>query len=368
MRALGVGALVVAWAALAQAQPTAEQKTPYALAWVRDDGAESCPAGRDFADEVTRRLGRSPFDARADRAIEIRVDRDGSAYRSHVIARERDGRVAGQRTLSSPNDCAPLFSATALAVALLIDPEATLHADAGATQAVAQFEVPPRPAPSAPPPPEPASVPPPRRAPTPPPTEPAPPSRNDVGSVSARAALAIGVVPGVVPGAELFVRTRLGDGTGPGLGWSASALYLASGDASALGTTFEVGLTSFSLAALLELVDSRAFTAGLDAGVHAGALRTAVLPPPSNGTSVVATDPGDFFYLSLGAGFHAEARLTRWLVLNARAGALFPLLRRRLEVTRASTGSSAETLANTEVWLQPAVGALGALGLGVPFR
>jgi hypothetical protein len=192
--------------------------------------------------------------------------------------------------------------------------------------------------------------------------------RANLGVVSARAALALGVVPGIVPGAELVVRRRLGSGTGTPFGWSASALYLASGDASAAATTFEVGLTAFSLAALLELVDSRTFTAGLDAGVRVGALRAAVLtPPPTNGISVVATDPGDFFYLSLGAGLHAEARLTSWLFLDAQAGALFPLIRRRLEVTRVSDGTSAETPANTEVWLQPAAGALGSLGLGVPF-
>jgi len=362
MRVFGVGALVVAWAASAHGETVADAKTPYALAWVRDDGAEGCPAGRDFADEVTRRLGRSPFDARADRSIEIRVDRDGAAYRSRVVVRERDGRVAGQRELSSPTDCAPLFSATALAVALLIDPEATLQADASATQAVAQFEVAPHPAPSAPTPPPPVAAPPPPRPPAPPPTAPAPP-RTDAGSASARATLAIGVVPGSVPGAELVVSRRLGGR----LGVSASALYLASGDASAEGTTFDVGLTAFGLGGLFELVDAPALTAGLDAGVHAGALRAAVLtPPPSSGTAVVPTNPGDFFYLSIGAGLHAQIRLAPWLLVDVQAGALVPIIRRRLEVTQAA--ASGETPTGTEVWLQPAVGGVGALGLAVPFH
>ena len=364
MRALGVGALVVAVSASAHAEPAADTKTPYTLSWVRDEGAESCPAGRDFADEVTRRLGRSPFDTRADRAIEIRVDRDGAAYRSRVVVRERDGRAAGQRLLSSPNECAPLFSATALAVALLIDPEATLHADATATEAVAKFEVaepPPSPSPPAPAPalspPAPACPPPPEKSPTTPPD-------HDAGGASARAALAIGMVPGVVPGAELVVHKRF-SGRFSG---AASALYLASGDATAAGATFDVGLTAFNLAGLLDLVDSGAFAAGVELGAWAGALRTAVqTPPPSNETWLVATIPADSFYLSADAGLQARLRIAGPVLLEARALAVVPLLRQRLEVQAASSGLPGQTPANTEVWLQPAVGGLGSLGLGVSF-
>jgi hypothetical protein len=364
MRALGVGAFVVALSASAHADPAAELKTPYALAWVRDEGTEGCPAGRDFADEVTRRLGRSPFDARADRAIEIRVDREGAAYRSRVVVRERDGRVAGQRLLSSPKDCAPLFSATALAVALLIDPEATLHADASATEAVAKFEVVEPPPAASPPPKAPARAPIPSCPPPAPDPSPTPPLRSDVGGVSMRAALAIGMVPGVVPGAELFVRKRLGER----FSGAASALYLASGEATAAGATFKVGLAAFNLSGLLELVDSETFATGVELGAWAGALRTAVqTPPPADGAWLVATTPADAFYLSVDAGLHARLRLAGPVLLEARALAVVPLLRHRLEVKAASAGAFAETPANTEVWLQPAASGLGTLGLGVPF-
>ncbi len=363
MRALGVGAFVVAVSASAHAEPAADTKTPYALSWVRDEGAESCPAGRDFADEVTRRLGRSPFDTRADRAIEIRVDREGGAYRSRVVVRERDGRVAGQRLLSSPNDCAPLFSATALAVALLIDPEATLHADATATEAVAKFELaePPT-APTAPVPP-PAAPPAPVCPPPPAPSVPTPPS-PDVGGASARAAIAIGMVPGVVPGAELLVHKRFSGR----FGGAASALYLASGDATGAGATFDVGLTAFNLSGLFDLVDSGAFAAGVELGAWAGALRTAVqTPPPANDTWLVATIPADSFYLSADAGLHARVRIAGPLVVEARALAVVPLIRQRLEVRAAASSVPGQTPANTEVWVQPAVGGLGSLGLGVSF-
>lgn len=363
MRAFGVGALVVVWSTAVHAEaPDADAKPPYALAWVRDDGAEGCPAGRDFADEVTRRLGRSPFDARADRAIEIRVDREGTAYRSHVVVRERDGRVAGQRALSSPNDCAALFSATALAVALLIDPEATLQADARASEAVARFEVP---EPQAPP-----------RAPTLPPTASAPrteerprgpagsiPPPADAGHAAAHAVLGLGVVPGGAPGAELSVSKRLLDRLSAGV----SALYLAPGDAASHGVTVDVALTAFNLSALVELVDASAFATGVEAGAWLGALHTSVETTASpGGAPLVPTHPGDLLYASMDAGLHARFRLTRGLLLEARALALVPLVRRRLEIVTAPS-TVTENQPNSEVWVQPAVGGLGSLGLGVPF-
>jgi hypothetical protein len=266
--------------------------------------------------------------------------------------------------LSSPNDCAPLFSATALAVALLIDPEATLHADATATEAVAKFEVaepPPAPTPPAP---APAAAPPAPACPPPPAASlPAPPE-HDAGAASARAAIAIGMVPGVVPGAELVVHKRF-SGRFSG---AVSALYLASGDATAAAATFDVGLTAFNLSGLFDLVNSDAFAAGVELGAWAGALRTAVqTPPPANDTWLVATVPADSFYLSADAGLQARLHLAGPLLLEARALAVVPLIRQRLEVSAAASGLPGQTPANTEVWLQPALGGLGSLGLGVSF-
>jgi hypothetical protein len=366
MRAVGVGACVLGLATTARAESTGEAPNSYALAWVRDAEAGSCPAGREFADEVTRRLGHSPFDQRAERAIEIRVEHAGTTFTSHVYVRDRDGLVVGQRVLSSPDDCKALFSATALAVALLIDPERALHADAGATRAVARFEVPEPPAPPAPP--EPTTPAPaasrvagarPRAV----DTTPTPTPRGDAGEALAQAAVAAGVVPGVAPGAELFVRKRLGERTGVAL----SALYLGSGEASVGATTLEVGLTTFGLSAELDLfAASPTFSAGIDVGAKAGALRTSVrIAPESGGTSVVPSDPGDFFFAALDAGLHARIGVASAVVLEARALALLPLVRRSLEVT--SAPSFGGTPPNTPVWTQPVLGGLGTLGLGVPF-
>src|SRR5688500_9055900 len=65
----------------AAAPDSTGQTESYSLAWVRDDGAESCPTGRELARDVTLRLGRSPFDETAPRSIEIRVERTATGFR-----------------------------------------------------------------------------------------------------------------------------------------------------------------------------------------------------------------------------------------------------------------------------------------------
>src|SRR6187402_1032267 len=90
--------------------PAAPDPGTYALSWVRDDGAESCPAGRELARDVTARLGRSPFDETAARTIEIRVERTATGFRSRVHVRGVDDGVLGRRMLTSDEpSCAPLF-------------------------------------------------------------------------------------------------------------------------------------------------------------------------------------------------------------------------------------------------------------------
>src|SRR5688572_21992886 len=55
-------------------EPVPEER--YSLSWVRGEGAEDCPPRSELANEVTKRLGRSPFEETATRSIEIQVDRD----------------------------------------------------------------------------------------------------------------------------------------------------------------------------------------------------------------------------------------------------------------------------------------------------
>lgn len=346
--------MTLAWPAFGADPPAASTNT-FALAWVRDDGAEGCPAGRDFADEVAHRLGRSPFDARAPRSIEIHVERDATEFRSRVFVREQDGGVTGRRVLASP-DCRALFSATALAVALVIDPDVALREDATATQSVARFELPepPRlPTSSAP-----AGV----TSPTPTPSTPDRPAasqpargRPDRASAALNAALTVGLLPESTPGVELRVRAR------PLAHWqfSAGALYATPGTATTDAASFGVSLTAFSLSALLDLVDTPALGVGVEAGAWAGALHVAVRPS-SAASTVTPTRPGDFPWFAASAGLSLEVRPTRTWFFDAAALGVASLMRRELEITTEGGDAAA-------VWTQPVVGGLFSAGFGANF-
>src|SRR5687767_9809216 len=94
---LALGLARPAFAQVPAELPSASDPNTYSLAWVRDDGAESCPTGRELAKDVTARLGRSPFNENADRSIEIRVERTATGFRSRVHVLASDGHVLGRR-------------------------------------------------------------------------------------------------------------------------------------------------------------------------------------------------------------------------------------------------------------------------------
>jgi hypothetical protein len=355
---LRVGVLVVALATSAHAAAPEAAASRYALAWVRDEGAESCPAGRDFAEEVSRRLGRSPFDQQAERTIEIQVRRDAGTYTSRVYVREQNGHVLGQRTLASGEDCAVLFSATALAVALLIDPDATLHANVNAGEAVAQFETPPPPTIPAEPP-KPASTavaapPPPLPARREPEFVPMPRVPPEVASIALHGVLALDLVPGAKPGLELAASARLSHR----LSVNAAASYAAPGDVTHEGTSFAVGLTALSLSAAYDFVNDGTVSAGAEAGAWLGVLRASLRSTTDE--SVVAKDAGDLPFLAASAGLGLRVHATHALFVEARALALVPLVGRKLEL-------ASNRGAPVSVWTQPGLGAFGAAGVGVSF-
>ena len=128
---------------IANAQKDANGATgTYALSFVRGAGAEGCPNRHDLEREVSEKLGRAPFEPAASRSIEILTERTPEGHRSVVSVIDRDGKLIGRRVLLDETaTCAPIFSATALAVALLIDPEAALSRDSHANEAVGRFEV-----------------------------------------------------------------------------------------------------------------------------------------------------------------------------------------------------------------------------------
>lgn len=86
--------------------------------------ALSCPPEEALRAAVVERLGGlEPFRATARRRFGVAVRRAGSGVVARITLVEPDGRPGGTRRIVAPTlDCAALFDATALAVALAIDP------------------------------------------------------------------------------------------------------------------------------------------------------------------------------------------------------------------------------------------------------
>jgi hypothetical protein len=100
------------------------------LSWVELPGAEACGGATSIAKAVEQRLGRvalvSP--AQADLSIEGRAERVGSRLRAVLVLRDGSGVQLGSREIESEAvDCSELRETVALAVALMIDPDAVLH-------------------------------------------------------------------------------------------------------------------------------------------------------------------------------------------------------------------------------------------------
>lgn len=339
-------ALCVAGEANAQSAPAHDVAT-YELSFVRGAGAEQCPSRRELEREVSLRLGRSPFAAAALRSIEISMEASSGGFRSVVSVLDRDGKLLGRRALADETPtCAPIFSATALAVALLIDPEA-LSGDARAN--VGRFEVD---EPASPPPalPAPAPVvppaPPPERA--VPSSAPVPaPRTTPVAIVGADALVAIGLVPAVSPGVGISANGFVSEHWGI----SISALYVAKGDETQGTATLDVSLTTFGLGVALLAVSTPSLRLSPEFGLLVGAHHVAVEGAP-------AVDAGDQAFFALDAGVRLQARVINGVFVTLRAGAVVPLVRR---------GFAAEGNEEEPIWREPPVAGIASLGLGWAF-
>src|SRR5262245_12313601 len=333
--------------ASAQAEPKRETGT-YSLSFVRGAGAEACPSRLELEREVSTRLGHSPFDPNAERSIEILTERTPEGYRSIVSAIDREGKLLGRRVLLGEEpSCAPIFSATALAVALLIDPEAALSRNSGANEAIGRFEVDePPPAPPAPPPAVPAPAPLVAPPPPPPPAPMAPPRETPLAVTGAEAVVTLGVVPAVSPGVGVFTEGF----PGGRWGFALSALYVSKASITEGDTTLDVSLTTFGAALTFSPVSSRSFRLVTDAGLSAGALHVGVLGAP-------AIDSGDHGTVGLGFGARAEATVMNGVFFGVRVGAAVPFFRRELSVQGTQE----------VIWREPAIGGLASLGLGWAF-
>ncbi len=134
-RACAIAAGAFALVAMQENAARAESK-PSSLSWVRLDGADSCIATQALARAVEARLGHSVFvsPSAAELSVEGRVGPvTGDVavkWRATVTLRGKDGLALGTRTMESGDAaCSGLDDKLALAIALMIDPDALSHPD-----------------------------------------------------------------------------------------------------------------------------------------------------------------------------------------------------------------------------------------------
>jgi|HubBroStandDraft_1064217.scaffolds.fasta_scaffold13001_4 hypothetical protein len=127
-------AVVLLWTCMVSfmAQPAIADPSPaVALSWVDLPGAEGCGGAPALAKELEGWLGRHALvsPSQADLSIEGRAERsiESGGWRATVELRDVRGLVLGTRELTSDApDCGPLRDSAALAIVLMIDPNAAL--------------------------------------------------------------------------------------------------------------------------------------------------------------------------------------------------------------------------------------------------
>jgi hypothetical protein len=347
--ALGSTALALLAAVPAHAADSAPTTPPptYALSWVRAEGAEDCPTGRVLATEVERRLGRAVFDAAAERSFEVEVTRFGKTYRSDVYVRDAGGHTIGHRSLQSDEPgCSALVNATALAIALVIDPEAAAH-EPPASKGVAAFEpsgvevapLAPSPAPAAVPAPAPAPPPVEMRLPL--------PARPTALTASARAQLTAGLVGATSPGFELSFSAR------PGRRWGlevSGSYALAQTLTRGIGS-LDLGLTRASALVTFDAGRSERVRLFVAAGPALGAFHVAVRRPAP------VTSPGDFWFVAGQFEAALQVSVIDGIFIDLGADGFLPLGRQSFLVRGQSEA----------VFRQPVFSGLGFLGAGAMF-
>lgn len=125
--AMGAAALLI----LCVAAPARAGEKTSSLSWVELPGAEGCGGAAAIAKAVEQLLGRSALvsPAKADFSIEGRAERLGTRLHAVLVLRDGTGAQLGVRELESDDpDCGELRGNVVLAVALMIDPDAMLHA------------------------------------------------------------------------------------------------------------------------------------------------------------------------------------------------------------------------------------------------
>jgi hypothetical protein len=321
---------LVAFPARAEAPPA------YELSVARLEGAGSCPDRTYFQRGVAARLGRVPFAEPAERTIETVLSRRGDGWHAEITLRDAQGIELGRRGIDATGpDCGPLAQATTLALALTIDPDAALG--------VPGTGPPPEPSPVAP---SPLSPPPcperacPAAAPCPRAVCPVPPERPYLAA-SARAILAMGLIPGPAPGVALVA-----EGGSRTLRGELGLLFLPEKPAD--DARFAFGLTSAAAGACAALPPLGRLELGLCGEIQLGALHAVV-------HELSPVDPGDQLWLAASLGPRVALDVWSPLTLEVGISAVAPLLDRTFDVAGIQE----------PVFRPASVGAVSFLGVGI---
>ena len=281
---------------------------PVRFSWVRGEGAEGCADQQRIAEQVSARLGKSPFSAEAPRSIEAVVSRAEHGYRAVIFVRGEGAGPVGTRELGSEAvGCASIEAASVLAIALAIDPD-------GALRAPETPPLPALPAPPAPPPPLPAPFVPAPRPIAPPIAPVAPRDRLGASGLALRVGAGFGLLPQITAGVALAGHVSLG----ARVDLAAEALWMP--EARTDDARFSFGLTALSLGACFVPVRADSVDLAACAAIWGGALHAVVfdLQPAS---------PGDYPWVAASAAPRLRVRLGPHVHLEAGAHLLFPITR-----------------------------------------
>lgn len=299
------------------------------LSWVRAESALECGNAGLVQADVVRRLRNNPFTEPSRVFVEANVARVGTAFQAQLELRDARGQPLGTRRVTSDAaSCDSLVSAAALAIALMIDPDAVLAAPEPA-------KAPPASATSASASPAPAA-----------PVLPEPRARG-------------GVLAALVGSSRMLPRPALGVRVAvevlPLRRWGAelSLTFLPEVRQELRGFDVSFGLTYASLGLCYQLLDATSVELGACALGSAGALHATTFEP-------VRGVRGQLFWSGAGAGLRAAWQLAPPVLVRAGVEASVPLERRDYLMRRGA-------LEEVTVFSDPSFSATLHVGLGVRF-
>jgi hypothetical protein len=285
------------------------------LSWVRSQGAESCPGPAALRENVSGRLGRDPFGPSAAITIEALVSRDGDEWSAVIHARSQRGELLGTRELESEApSCESLGEAAALAIALMIDPEAAQRVARSGEKPV-------------------------------PPARPLLPAPEPPSWLDGRALAAVGLLPGLALGGVLSADVGLNQT----FDLTAALLYLPEQETRKLDARFAFGLTTLSLGGCAQALGRKRLGLQLCATGLLGSIHAVVY-------DLEPTAPGDRVWVAAAAEARLHATIGRARISLGALGTL-PFTRHRFK----AMGQ------NDTIFRQNVVAIGGLLGLGVGF-